>query len=667
MIYKKDYIFQLLERLKKSLLNKRFEWIYPLVLGIIFLFQGVQYYQSFFSKGHWYQEYFEPAVLIGCGHGFRLTQNKKNKEKIQSFLKSRDRVSFDCSALEKPLKLDSNPKYQDPWIYLMYSVGLSWKIFGVSWLGLTPLFGFLFLFYGLSVYLIFSLFFNAPYSFLFSLFYVQPYFLEHLRDFSKAPFTLFSLFLLLKLFFFSSKRSELRLLISLLYGVIIGLGYGFRQDFLINVPVFLFVTFLFLNVSFWKKFFLNALMLVGFFLLAYPAISYVGDSGGCHWHVALLGLTSPFLSELSFSQSFYRFGPIYNDSWVDDLVHWVGFVQNGVNNIGFCSAEYDYWSGLYYRNLFHFFPADFYWRAIRSFWRIIIENNVFNSIFLFLYTFIVSFIWCWKKKKFSKESLWFLVLIIFGLFLKPHGLLFFGFSLYFALKVFSPKKVLFLSTIILYFTGYPSIQFNFRHYFHLEVFSYLILSFFLWYFFEFLFSDKIISQSLTRRAKKIVLIYGSVFFIFSTLVFSVQNHNLNQIIHRFDLMSKKPVEFKIENLSIGKSRLNLNLTEGTPYYLKIKLKDTKECVKRKFSIEPIYYSVSNDVLRSEKFELESFVSGTEIYFPYFRRSKRELYFFGDFKCLESLYSYNELKKIQFPIYYILPKEKSYFRFFRGAF
>jgi hypothetical protein len=125
-------------------------------------------------------------------------------------------------------------------------VGLYWTVAGISWSGLIPLFGALF---GLVIVLAYALFrLAAPMpvailpaaGLMISTLHVQN--LPHLRDYAKAPFVLA---LILILFWIVKHPPTPRRLVAwcVAYGLVLGVGYGFRTDFLACIPPF-FVTVL---------------------------------------------------------------------------------------------------------------------------------------------------------------------------------------------------------------------------------------------------------------------------------------------------------------------------------------------------------------------------------------------------------------------------------------
>ena len=89
----------------------------------------------------YYQYYFEPAVMIAFGMGFVVAQPQV-PAMVEFLWRRADR--FSCDAILPGTKLGTDGLFQAPWRYLMFAVGYSWRLLGVSWSGLGPLFGVLF-------------------------------------------------------------------------------------------------------------------------------------------------------------------------------------------------------------------------------------------------------------------------------------------------------------------------------------------------------------------------------------------------------------------------------------------------------------------------------------------------------------------------------------------
>src|SRR5262249_35173492 len=137
-------------------------------------------------------------VMIACGHGFVLASPAR-PEALSDFLRQR-RDSFSCNEIPATQAFGQQDLFQRPWRYLMYFVGGGWRILGISWHGMGPLFGLLF---GVSVALAYGLFrlgMGRPLAlvgaFAIAISTTHLLNLPHLRDFAKEPFSLALFFIL---------------------------------------------------------------------------------------------------------------------------------------------------------------------------------------------------------------------------------------------------------------------------------------------------------------------------------------------------------------------------------------------------------------------------------------------------------------------------------------
>lgn len=417
------------------------------------------------GKPEFYQIYFEPAVMVACGKGFVISDHQPKA--LEDFLWRR-RDSLDCVDLPADLKLGRNALYQEAWTYLQYTVGWSWRVLGISWSRMGPLFG---LFFGTVTTLAYAIFrlgmgrllailctFGLATS---SLHLVN---LPHLRDYSKAPFTL-GLVLILGLTVTRSVRRSTVLILAAAYGAVLGFGYGFRTDLLIDLPVLVIALFVFLDGGLTRNLMLKAaataVFLATFVVVSWPVTSAVYKKGGCQWHVALLGLQSPFEDQLRINPAPYDFGYAYAD----------GFVIRGVQGFArrtqppdaptpqYCSHEYDVQSGRYLTAIVTAFPGDFVARAYASVLQIV------ELPFLEIRPPARD----WAAPLFAVREV----------LLKPRhswGALLAGAALLLT-SASSVRLGFFLLFFLAYFGGYPAIQFQERHYFPLEFMGWWALGF----------------------------------------------------------------------------------------------------------------------------------------------------------------------------------------------
>ena len=446
-------------------------WRADLAIAVIVLVASgawaTRFWDTWVAQGGepvFYQVYFEPAVMIACGHGFVISQPQPKV--LEDFLwRRRDRLN--CAELPSDMKLGENGLYQEAWTYLQYSVGWAWRILGISWSGMGPLFG---LFFGTVVTLSYGIFrlgmgrllaIGCAIGVATSPLHLIN--LPHLRDYSKAPFTLALILILGALVRWPVRRVTV-VLLSIAYGAVLGLGYGFRTDLLIDLPVLVIVLFVFLDGGVTKNLVLKTAATVAFVatfaVVSWPITSAVYKKGGCMWHVTLLGMQTPFETSLRLRPAPYDFGYAYADGYVISTVQ--GFAkrtQPAVAAPPYCGHEYDVASGQLAFDIVSSFPGDFVTRAYASILQIV----------------EVPFL---RQSPPAKDwSGWFFVmreravasLHVLGIPLAVAAVL--------LTASVSIRLGFFLLFFLAYFGGYPAVQFQERHYFHLEFIGWWAMGF----------------------------------------------------------------------------------------------------------------------------------------------------------------------------------------------
>ncbi|WP_115707529.1 hypothetical protein [Legionella sainthelensi] len=417
--------------------------LFPLILlfvGNFYTYYSIthKHYPSFF-----YQNEFAPAVMFACGHGF--ANPTQISDSLQSFLDNKT-TNFECkNIVQKGLKPLNY--FQSLERYMILSSGFMWKIFGVSWNNLVPLFLLLYSISLLAIYSIFRLGLSQSFSLLLTLFIaispLQMYYVVQLRDYSVAPFLLSIVGIIGTLVTNSPNRKKL-LVSSFFSGSLLGLGLGFRTDILVMLPFFLISLLFFVKIehkAIQRK--LEAILIfsISFFAVGYPVLqAYHSYGGGGLAHVIILGLADSFTPNLGLRQlETYSIIPLYFDLVPYTIVNSFSERIYGIEHLMPATAkEYNYYSSLFLLNYLSTFPADFLVRIYASMLQVplIFIHGVVQKIAAYIPLRTVA--------------------AVLPFFVTA------------TIAFFQLRIALFILFTLLYLGAYPVLQFDPRHYFYLE-------------------------------------------------------------------------------------------------------------------------------------------------------------------------------------------------------
>jgi len=428
---------------------------------------GTSYWHASLRAGRqpaFYQQYFEPAVMMACGRGFRLASS--SVPAVTAFLQLK-RDTLSCSEIPANTVMTERGLVQKAWLYLLTAVALAWRALGVSWSGLGPLLG---MFFGSTIVATYAIFrlgmgrllsLAGAAALTVSAVHLQN--LPHLRDYAKAPFTLV-LFALVGLLVARPVTWRRLLIVAAAYGATLGIGYGFRTDFLIDVPLFPIVVLAFLpgrlTDNLLAKLSAIAVCAATFVAVGWPILTTVQQRGGCQWHAVLLGLTDGPTDALMISRGPYSFGHEFSDDYVyASASAYAVRAEPGIGHVEYCSHEYDRITGRYVLELARVFPGDFLTRAFAS----VIQ--------------IVQLPFRWFDQ--PLPGWWTALYAARRLVLRPlrgWGVLPVAVTLL-GLMAAAPRLGFFALFFLLYVGGYPALQFDVRHYFHLEFMTWWAIGF----------------------------------------------------------------------------------------------------------------------------------------------------------------------------------------------
>jgi hypothetical protein len=408
------------------------------------------------------------AIAFACGYGF-VDPGYEPGPKVAAFLdKKIDRIS--CEDL--PAGVPTRPPNftQSLYRYMTLAVAMTWKLFGISWTRLAVLFGLLYALTAVAVYGLFRLATpRAPAAIGAAIMTMSPLqlrYLPQLRDYAKAPFLLALIFILGLLVMRPFSRGRL-LALAACYGAVAGIGFGFRNDLLIAALPFVVTVLAFLpgrpGAHIGPKLAALTLCALSFALCSWPIISAyrLGSNSG---HVALLGLMTHFNGPLGVTTSVYDWGEPYDDGFA---IKVISSYSERVHHrpVVALSSEDDKATVEYLLLIGRHWPADLLIRAYASVLRVVelpfqirlyttaAPPAIRNGIAARLYAMWTALL--------SRLS---------GL-----GVVVVGVAIVVAASS-SLRVAAWLLLSLLYFAGYPAVQFDARHFFFLEFIPWLALA-----------------------------------------------------------------------------------------------------------------------------------------------------------------------------------------------
>lgn len=450
-----------------------------LILGpflIINLLSQNNYYTFF------YQFFIPESISWACDKGFFFPESP-----ILEYgrFATGSVFTFDCSVLSSVKFLDQTGFYYKIQPYLTWLVAICWYIFGASYESLLPISYALYGAYISGVFLLCRQFLNPIFSCAIAIFIaVSPlsaYMAIELRDFSKAPFFIWSLYFLIKTV--RSTNCSHRIFFVTLTSSVIALGYGFRSDLIVMVPFgFVFIlTYLLIeycksnkrNIS---QFYILPIFVLTFVAVAYPIWSNI-SFGGYSGTFVMQGMSEPFRIESNISKANYTTGWQYSDELTLSSVAAVLSTKNpnwdtveqanipGITTSNSFQQSTEYmvsWADIFIGDLFTQSMKSVGW--ILSFpnflsrphplpspvWKKSIHNHQVFKKTLSIYEYL------------SRE--WFVYVGIVGFI-----------SLIYLSYIKSPAESVSLLILLTMLFSYTGLQFSLRHVFHLEFFWLLFL------------------------------------------------------------------------------------------------------------------------------------------------------------------------------------------------
>jgi hypothetical protein len=260
---------------------------------------------------YFYQTFMPEMVYWACGLGFLHPINPP--QLLLEFLLDRT-TSLDCAALSASANLGTSGYFFNSQFYLGWSVSALWRLTSVNYHNLWPLFSVLVGGYACGCFVLLRLFFGrwtaAAGALVLMLSPVALSMIVYLRDYAKAPFFVWTIVLLILAL--RARNWKTTVLWTFSAGVTLGVGFGFRSDIIILLPIGIGTLALGIGPRALQRSVAGIIaFIVGTLLLASPIIIR-GNAGG-YGTVFMQGLSEPFRIYLGLSPAPYDFGTRYSD------------------------------------------------------------------------------------------------------------------------------------------------------------------------------------------------------------------------------------------------------------------------------------------------------------------------------------------------------------------
>lgn len=396
-------------------------------------------------------ELYVPAVMFAHGHGF-FNPPVDEVPGLRDFLYLRNGVAqFDGSTIPQQVTAAPMDAYQRYHRYLIYTMGWVWRVAGVSWDNAKLLAVGQYVCCAVLGYALLRLFLS-PWlalagALLFALSPTVANVVFNIRDFSKAPFLMATMALLLYLI--REPRPEARLMrVAVLLGLSVGIGLGFRRDLLVAIPPVLLVLGCapLLGGGLRLKRRAKAVGAFGAMVLLFgwPVFAAFQDEGSLVAHDILMGMGTGLEDEMGLSRAAYERVPVRHDAFVSGLASGLARREEHLAEAGFIPPSQtqggEASKNHYLAETISLFPADMLLRGYAAVLRVL--SGVDND-------------WLWKGSRWSNH-------------IEHYGWVYAVVCLLVAAS--SHPSAAFLSLLLLlYFGGITSLQYEFRHAFHLLI------------------------------------------------------------------------------------------------------------------------------------------------------------------------------------------------------
>jgi hypothetical protein len=286
------------------------------ILALLFLGMGCAIgYRFLFDVGvtNFYQLWMPATVMWACGQG--LVDPATIPPTLSAFL-SMEISRFDCGDLASVARTSDASPFFYAHVYLGLAAAVFWRLQEVSYISLAPVLGILYGAYAMGCFVLLRLFVNRLFAscaaVVVSVSPVAISTLSNLRDFSKAPFVIWAIVLLVLAV--REQRFRRLLIIAGMMGFVVGVGSGFRFD--VKLMLLLGIAVLAFGLS--RAVDVRTRIATLFTFIAVSGVlglpgTIKGGAGSAGYFI-LQGATEPFRALLGLTKAHYDLGYLYLDA-----------------------------------------------------------------------------------------------------------------------------------------------------------------------------------------------------------------------------------------------------------------------------------------------------------------------------------------------------------------
>jgi hypothetical protein len=443
-----------------------------IVVGILTQRYSIRYFSPANAP---FNAYVTPAISFAFGEGLHDIGYRAGT-KLEGFIARGAPYSLSREDLPPDRLKQGLTPFQESYSYLLILIGSFWKVFGVNWGALSMMVAFLASISFALCYLICRLVVEPIKAYIIcAAYFLSPSHLALLmapRDYAKTPFFLM-ISLLLGYLLLKRFNCKSMLLIGGAIGLCMGFGCGVRPD--INImwltipPIFLLSKPANHAARRFGRLAGLAVAIIMFLVSAKPILYTQHHRGSSMSHHLLGGLFRYHEELLGVGDASYLWHneSILTDNYINSIVQDANSQELGrPASIQFLGTEYNLVGLNYFWKLLWSFPADFLIRVVASS-RTIIADGPWLTVGPSHTVYDVINPVIQRSQYFSSEirHIW-----------NQNGPLFTILAL-FKLSVLNFRVGIGLGIFLAILTGYPSIQFQPRHFGHLAIIPILIVGF----------------------------------------------------------------------------------------------------------------------------------------------------------------------------------------------